>query len=75
MSPKTINSRHIGFIALALGACQATEFERKELAIQTALDAAFLACQAALNDPRVTFEPGAREYCLRVTNAEPGCGK
>lgn len=60
-------------LGMALGACQATELERKELAIQTALDAAFLACQTALNDPRITWEPGARDYCLRVVNAEPEC--
>lgn len=57
--------------ALCLSACGTTELQRKEIAIQTALDAAFLACQTALNDPRMAWEPGAREYCLRVVNAEP----
>ena len=60
-------------LLLALGACQTTELERKEIAIQTALDAAFLACQSALNDPRMTWEPGARDYCMRVVNATPEC--
>lgn len=60
-------------MCMALGACQATELERKELMIQTALDGAFLACKTALNDPRIEWEAGARDYCLRVVNAEPEC--
>jgi hypothetical protein len=60
-------------LCLALGACQATELDRKELMIQTALDAAYLACSTALNDPRMTWGPGARDYCLRVVNATPEC--
>lgn len=61
-------------LCLAVSACQATELERKELMIQTALDGAFLACRTALNDPRIRWEPGVRDYCLRVINAEPECG-
>lgn len=55
-------------LLLAAG-CSATEPERKEVVIQSALDAAYLACQTALNDPRMTWEPGARDYCLRIVNA------
>lgn len=67
--------RHAALVALLLlaGACKATELERKEIAIQTALDAAFLACQTALNDPRLTWEPGARDYCMRIVGATPEC--
>lgn len=54
---------------LAASACASTELERKEVVIQSALDAAYLACQSALNDPRMTWEPGARDYCLRIVNA------
>lgn len=60
-------------LCLVVSACQATELERKELMIQTALDGAFLACKTALNDPRIQWEPGARDYCLRIVNAEPEC--
>jgi hypothetical protein len=58
--------------ALLLSACGTTELQRKEIAIQTALDGAFLACQTALNDPRMTWDEGARAYCLRVVN-KSGC--
>ena len=49
-------SRHAALVAvlLALGACKTTELERKEIAIQTALDAAFLACQACHMIPGIT---------------------
>jgi len=60
-------------LLLALGACQATELERKEATIQTALYGAFLACTAALNDPRMTWDVGARDYCLRIVNRAPSC--
>ncbi len=58
---------------LALGACGTTELQRKEATIQTALDAAYLACQTALNDPRMTWDKGARDYCMRIVGATPEC--
>lgn len=70
MLPKRL---HLVTLAVAVSACQATELERKELMIQTALDGAFLACKTALNDPRIEWEPGARDYCLRIVAAEPEC--
>lgn len=63
----------LGLYLLALSSCGTTELQRKEVAIQSALTAAFLACQTALNDPRLEWEPGARDYCLRVINATPEC--
>ncbi len=62
-------------VCLLAGACAQTTVQQKEAAIQVALEGAYAACAAALNDPRVTFAPGAREYCLRIVNAEPECAE
>jgi hypothetical protein len=62
-------------ICLLAGACSATTVQQKEAAIQVGLETAFVACAAGLNDPRVTWAPGARDYCLRVVNAEPECAQ
>lgn len=61
-------------LLLLAGCAQTTATQRKEQAIQAALDAAFLACQTALNSPDVTWAPGAREYCTRIVVAAPDCG-
>lgn len=53
---------------LLLAGCSTTAAERKEIAIQTALDSAYLACQLALNDSAMTWEPGAKAYCERIVN-------
>lgn len=59
---------------LLLASCaQTTELQRKEQVIQTALDAAYLACQTGLNDPRMTWDKGARDYCMRIVGATPEC--
>ncbi len=58
---------------LLLAGCATTELERKEAAINSALAGAYVACTAALGDPRMTWEPGAREYCARITNRAPEC--
>lgn len=58
-------------LLLALGACSATTVERKEQLVQGALDGAYVACTAALDDPRVTWAKGAREYCVLIVNG--GC--
>lgn len=61
---------------LLLAACScgtSTATQRREQVIQAALDAAYLACQTALNDPNITWDKGAREYCLRVTGDTPEC--
>lgn len=70
-----MNARLVRFLPVCLlaAACAQTTVQQKEAAIQVALDTAFLACQTALNDPRVEFEPGARAYCLRIINAAPEC--
>jgi len=60
-------------LCLLLSACSpATTVERKEQVVQGALDGAFVACTAALGDPRVTWAKGAREYCELIVNG--GCG-
>lgn len=67
-----MNARLGLVLCLLVAACGTTELQRKELAIRAALDAAFGACSAALNDPRMEWEPGARQYCMRIVNA-PDC--
>lgn len=61
-------------LCLLAAACASTPLGRKELAIQTALDAAFLACQTALNSPDVTWDVGAKEYCQAIVS-KTGCAK
>lgn len=56
---------------LLLAACATTELERKEAAINGALAGAYVACSAALSDPRMTWGPGAREYCVAIVNGCP----
>lgn len=58
---------------LLLAACATTELERKEAAINGALAGAYVACTAALSDPRMAWADGARAYCLRIVSAEPEC--
>lgn len=60
----------LALCCLALSSCGTTAAERKEIAIQSALDAAFLACQTALNDPATEWEPGAEQWCRRMLD---GC--
>lgn len=65
-------SRALAALLLALSACSATTaVERKEQVVQAALDSAFVACTAALGDPRMTWAPGARDYCLAIVNGCP----
>lgn len=65
----------VALLALVLlsAGCATTELQRKEAAIQGALAGAFVACTAALGDPRMTWEPGAREYCVRIVNGPTEC--
>lgn len=57
---------------LLLASCATTELERKEATINTALAGAYVACTAALGDPRMTWAHGARDYCTAIVN---GCAK
>lgn len=63
----------LAVLLLAVSACSATAAERKEAVIQGALEAAFVACAAALSDPEMTWDKDAREYCERVVNAPIPC--
>ena len=51
-------------LLLALGGCAAPP--TRDDVLQTAMQAGFLACQSALNDPKTEWGPGAKEYCVRV---------
>jgi hypothetical protein len=64
-------------VALAIAvlglACSTTTAEqRRDLAIQTALDSARAACLILQSDRTIEREPGIDNYCQAVLN---GCGK
>jgi len=61
------------YLLLALGACSTTTAEqRRDLAIQTALDSARAACLILQSDKSIQREPGVDDYCAAVLN---GCSK
>lgn len=58
-------------LLLALGACStSTAQERRDLAIQTALDSARAACLVLQSDKSIEREPGVDAWCDGVLN---GC--
>ena len=60
-------------LSLLLSACSATTAEQKrDLAIQTALDSARAACLILQSDRSIEREPSVDAYCVAVLN---GCPK
>lgn len=65
--------RVVVFALLSVAGCTAPTVAQKQDAINAALASAYVACKVALSDPRMEWEPGAREYCARVANLESTC--
>lgn len=59
-------------LCLLLSACSAaTAAERRDDALNAALESARLACLTILADPSIPREPGVNEYCTAVVNGCP----
>ena len=65
-------TRALAITLLALSACSATAEQRRDQAIQTALDSARAACLILQSDKQIEREPGIDAYCVAVLN---GCAK
>ena len=63
----------LGLVCLALGACSSTTAaQRRDLAIQGALDSARAACLILQSDKTIERAPDVDAYCAAVLN---GCPK